>query len=82
MLNGLNYLRESLQVAHDAWVLVHDAARPCLSRLDLDKLLASQAQAAEQGALLAMPVCDTMEAGAARQSTRRLPKIVTVCGML
>ena len=61
VLNGLNYLRESLQVAHDAWVLVHDAARPCLSRLDLDKLLASQAQAAEQGALLAMPVRDTMK---------------------
>lgn len=61
VLNGLNYLREQLQVANDAWVLVHDAARPCLSRDDLDKLLASQTQAAEQGALLAMPVRDTMK---------------------
>ena len=61
VLNALNYLHEHLQVDKNAWVLVHDAARPCLSRTDLDKLLASQTQAAEQGALLAMPVRDTMK---------------------
>ncbi len=61
VLNGLNYLSEQLQVASDAWVLVHDAARPCLSQQDLALLLASQAQAAGQGALLAMPVRDTMK---------------------
>jgi 2-C-methyl-D-erythritol 4-phosphate cytidylyltransferase len=61
VLNGLNYLSKQLQVASDAWVLVHDAARPCLSCTDLDKLLDSQIQVAEQGALLAMPVRDTMK---------------------
>ncbi|MBY6187065.1 2-C-methyl-D-erythritol 4-phosphate cytidylyltransferase [Marinobacter hydrocarbonoclasticus] len=42
----------------DAWALVHDAARPCLSHQDIDKLLAFPG---EQGAILAMPVRDTMK---------------------
>ncbi len=41
-----------------AWALVHDAARPCLSHDDIDKLLASTG---EQGAILATPVRDTMK---------------------
>jgi 2-C-methyl-D-erythritol 4-phosphate cytidylyltransferase len=43
-----------------AWALVHDAARPCLTHSDIDKLLASK-QAFPQGAILAMPVRDTMK---------------------
>ncbi|MEN9500812.1 MAG: 2-C-methyl-D-erythritol 4-phosphate cytidylyltransferase [Pseudomonadota bacterium] len=61
VLNGLDYLHEQLQVADEAWVLVHDAARPCLSRADLDKLLASREQCGDAGALLAVPVRDTMK---------------------
>ncbi len=61
VLNGLNYLHESLQVTDEMWVLVHDAARPCLSRADLDKLLASREQCGDAGALLAIPVRDTMK---------------------
>lgn len=40
-------------------VLVHDAARPCLTRADLDRVLAAAAD--EDGALLAVPVADTLK---------------------
>ncbi|MEX0445495.1 2-C-methyl-D-erythritol 4-phosphate cytidylyltransferase [Xenorhabdus sp. SGI246] len=38
VLAGLNYLSE-LSPERSTWVLVHDAARPCLHRDDLDNLL-------------------------------------------
>jgi 2-C-methyl-D-erythritol 4-phosphate cytidylyltransferase len=44
----------------DDWVLVHDAARPCLSGADLDKLL-SQVSAHAVGGILALPVADTLK---------------------
>ncbi|WP_295518449.1 2-C-methyl-D-erythritol 4-phosphate cytidylyltransferase [uncultured Pseudomonas sp.] len=47
-------------VADDAWVLVHDAARPNLQRSDIDQLLASLA-ADDVGGLLAVPVRDTLK---------------------
>lgn len=46
------------QVENEAWVLVHDAARPCLTTSDLNKLLAVEE---EQGAILATPAIDTMK---------------------
>ena len=46
---------------HD-WVLVHDAARPCLRRADLD-LLISQLGSDPVGGILAVPVRDTMKRG-------------------
>ena len=42
-------------------VLVHDAARPCLTKDDLDRLIA--AQTTTQGAILASVVRDTMKRG-------------------
>ena len=45
-------------IDEDAWVLVHDAARPCLKLSDLDKLLQIKN---EQGAILATPAIDTMK---------------------
>jgi len=42
------------------WVLVHDAARPCLAATDLDKLLA-QVCAHAVGGILALPVADTLK---------------------
>lgn len=42
------------------WVLVHDAARPCLSAADRDRLLERGASDAV-GALLAVPVADTVK---------------------
>jgi len=47
----------------DDWVLVHDAARPCLSRSDLDQLLAA-GQRHPIGALLAARVDDTIKQAA------------------
>jgi 2-C-methyl-D-erythritol 4-phosphate cytidylyltransferase len=44
------------------WVLVHDAARPCLRREDLRRLLAAVA-ADPVGGLLATPVADTLKRG-------------------
>lgn len=44
----------------NCWVMVHDAARPCLHLDDMNKLLASREQF-PQGAVLAMPVRDTMK---------------------
>lgn len=42
------------------WVLVHDAARPCLPREDLERLLASLADH-PVGGLLATPAADTLK---------------------
>src|SRR5918992_3920576 len=42
------------------WVLVHDAARPCLRAEDLDRLL-HELQNDEIGGLLAAPVVDTLK---------------------
>lgn len=46
--------------ADDDWVLVHDAARPNLSRDDLDKLLSTLADD-PVGGLLAVPARDTLK---------------------
>ena len=53
VLNGLNAICDK-----NAWVLVHDAARPCLQHTDIDKLLTIDD---EQGAILAIPVTDTIK---------------------
>ena len=50
-----------LQAAGNAsWVLVHDAARPCLHQDDLERLLAIIANS-KVGGILATPVRDTMK---------------------
>jgi 2-C-methyl-D-erythritol 4-phosphate cytidylyltransferase len=56
--NGLCAMAED--VGREDWVLVHDAARPCLSRVLLDKLLAELA-GDEVGGILAAPVADTLK---------------------
>lgn len=61
-------------VAAGEWVLVHDAARPCLSSRDLERLLADGALSAE-GALLALPVSDTIkQEGAGQRSAMTVPR--------
>lgn len=47
-------------VGRNAWVLVHDAARPCVTHAEIDALLA-QGCAHAVGALLALPVADTLK---------------------
>ena len=44
----------------DDWVLVHDAARPCLPRRDLENLI-NESQNDEIGGILALPVSDTVK---------------------
>ena len=53
VLSALNAVSEE-----HVWALVHDAARPCLTTPDLDKLLATTD---ENGAILAVPVTDTVK---------------------
>jgi len=44
----------------DDWILVHDAARPCLSHSDLDRLI-DTVRGHAVGGLLAAPVIDTLK---------------------
>lgn len=54
VLNGLKIIEET------PWVLVHDAARPCVTHDDIDKLIA-QCLASNCGGVLSAPVVDTMK---------------------
>ncbi|MEK7759638.1 MAG: 2-C-methyl-D-erythritol 4-phosphate cytidylyltransferase, partial [Pseudomonadota bacterium] len=58
VLNGLRALET--YAAPDDWVLVHDAARPCVRHTDIDALLAAVAGHAD-GGLLALPLTDTVK---------------------
>jgi len=55
------------------WVMVHDAARPCIQRRDLDRLLEAL-QGHAVGGLLGVPVRDTMKRTDARGAI-----VETVC---
>lgn len=57
--NGLNQLKQQ-GVADDDWILVHDAARPCLSEVVLSRLL-DTLENDSVGGLLAIPVADTLK---------------------
>ena len=60
VLSGLTALAER---AHEEdWVLVHDAARPCLAADDLRRLIKRLADD-EVGGLLAAPLVDTLKRG-------------------
>ncbi len=58
VLNGLAQL--AAQAGPDDWVLVHDAARPCLRPDDVTTLIETLA-GATHGGLLGVPVADTMK---------------------
>ncbi len=67
--NGLDFLAE--RATPDDWVLVHDAARPCLPIADLDRLLGDLGND-PVGGLLAAPSTDTIkwsDGGAAVERT-------------
>jgi 2-C-methyl-D-erythritol 4-phosphate cytidylyltransferase / 2-C-methyl-D-erythritol 2,4-cyclodiphosphate synthase len=64
VMNGLGFLQA--RAADDDWVLVHDAARPCLSAKDLGALLDTLTRDCA-GALLAAPIVDTMKRDSAGQ---------------
>lgn len=57
----VNSVLNGLQVVNDnEWVLVHDAARPCITHDDIDNLI-EQCLSSNQGGILATPVVDTMK---------------------
>jgi len=58
VMNGLRFILE--RDAECDWVLVHDAARPCLSRSCLEDLLDLGMKCAD-GAILAIPISDTLK---------------------
>jgi 2-C-methyl-D-erythritol 4-phosphate cytidylyltransferase len=59
--NGLVAMMGTL--SEDDWVLVHDAARPCLPSSSLQELIA-ETKNDEVGGILALPVSDTMKKAA------------------
>ena len=58
VMNGLDFIRKNEPGCE--WVLVHDAARPCLSMAELARLL-DEGLNSESGAILAYPVSDTLK---------------------
>jgi 2-C-methyl-D-erythritol 4-phosphate cytidylyltransferase/2-C-methyl-D-erythritol 2,4-cyclodiphosphate synthase len=66
VMNALELLAP--QAASADWILVHDAARPCLNKADLDALLDAVGAGAQpartpspSGAVLAVPIVDTVK---------------------
>ncbi len=69
-------VRNALAVLEDddaAWVLVHDAARPCVTRADVDALLIACAHDAA-GGLLAAPLADTLKRADESQRVQDTPR--------
>ncbi len=58
VFNGL--LAANNAISGSDWVLVHDAARPCLRAADVDRLIAEVGDN-DAGGLLALPVADTLK---------------------
>lgn len=64
VLNGLKNMPQESGL----WALVHDAARPCLTPGDLDKMLQIQD---DNGAILAIPATDTIKRADVHQQIRQ-----------
>lgn len=62
VLAGLKHV----SAAQEQWILVHDAARPCIQHQDLTRLI-TYCLAIDHGGLLATPVRDTMKQANASQ---------------
>ena len=58
VLNGLRALANI--AGSDDWVLVHDMARPCVTRADINKLI-EQLDGHAVGGILATPISDTLK---------------------
>ncbi len=67
VLNALQTL--SAHASNRDWVLVHDAARPCLRSEDIDELI-RRCESHPVGGLLAVPVKDTLKRADAAQTVQ------------
>lgn len=63
VLNALSFLLDKAD--ENDWVLVHDAARPCLCKEDIDQLIEQASK--DIGGILATPVRDTIKRADAEQ---------------
>src|SRR5438067_5097891 len=70
VLNSLKFLEG--RIAKDDWVLVHDAARPCI-RTELVEQFLDELEDDQVGGLLAMPLADTLKS--ADENQRVAPTI-------
>jgi len=57
---ALDYLSVVEKLNAESWVMVHDAARPCVTQQDITRLLSLRSEAGN-GGILASPVRDTMK---------------------
>ncbi|NTS78061.1 2-C-methyl-D-erythritol 4-phosphate cytidylyltransferase [Catenovulum sp. SM1970] len=73
VLAGLKFA-ESHVDNQACWALVHDAARPCVPKQDIKKLI-EQVNAEQAGGLLAVPVRDTMKRADSQQQTQVLTTV-------
>lgn len=71
VLRALESIKDEAQ--QDDFVLVHDAARPCLSESDLEKLI-EVCMRHEVGGILAVPVTDTIKQVHAKQISETLDR--------
>ncbi|HHC73572.1 MAG TPA: 2-C-methyl-D-erythritol 4-phosphate cytidylyltransferase [Thiothrix sp.] len=72
VFNGLQMLQNTLNIPNDTWVLVHDAARPCVTQAEITQLLVGvQRDPQSVGGLLALPVRDTMKRQQAPNSNQQ-----------
>ncbi|MET0282377.1 MAG: 2-C-methyl-D-erythritol 4-phosphate cytidylyltransferase [Steroidobacteraceae bacterium] len=70
--DSVRHALQAVEAGDDAWVLVHDAARPCVPRADIDRLL-QELSADAVGGLLATPVADTLKRGDATGRVSETP---------
>lgn len=70
VLNGLRAIAD--EVSESDWVLVHDAARPCLAPWHIETLV-RELSSDEVGGILAVPVADTLKR---EDSTHRIADTV------
>jgi 2-C-methyl-D-erythritol 4-phosphate cytidylyltransferase len=69
--NGLAAMAET--VDDEDWVMVHDAARPCLTHGLIDKLIAGVTEE-DVGGILAVPVADTLKYGIGGAIVETVPR--------
>ncbi len=60
VLNGLTVAQQKNLINTQDWILVHDAARPCLTSAQLNRLI-DELTSDAVGGLLAVPVADTLK---------------------
>ena len=61
VLNALRFMQKKLLLDSDAWVMVHDAARPCLLKIDIETLISTCVSSDKVGGVLAKKVSDTIK---------------------